>query len=70
MAAADGQLRQPGCRGQAFGVRAGADIAAGLCIAADPCSATDPGDASISEAETEADAAPACSDGNAGRRAR
>ncbi len=46
------------------------DIAAGLCIAADPGSAADPGDASISEAETEADAAPAGSDADAGRRAR
>lgn len=68
MAADDGQLRQAGCRGREFGV--GVGIAAGLCIAADPGSAADPDDASISEAETEVDAAPTGSDADADRCAR
>lgn len=68
MAAADGQLRQADCRSGELG--AGVGIAAGLCIAAHPGSAADPDDASISEAETEVDAAPTGNDADADRCAR
>ena len=67
MAAVGGQPGQAGCSSPEFGVGAGADIAAGPCVAADPGSPAGPDDASISEAETEAEAAPPGSDADADR---